>query len=539
MSTETVDGVQCTGALIQACRDAVDNGCVSLEDASRFLQEIEGSAITAADRWALRLCMTTFKWSDAAYDWMQTKLRGVAHESLEEPCAKRLKTKQASCATVDGVACDRSIIDACRQAVESGVVSAAGAAAVWTQAAAGGVDMRQQWTLRYCLTAWRWTGEARDFLIGKFGKVAHDGHKEESECEKEEAKDEGAEEEIDWPASEELKDLRALVLNLDRRPDRWTRIETMLQEETPWLKFQRFSASDGSKMKIPESEIVVVWNTGHNAVYGDYDEWVFDAPGTELDGTHWKFPGDVREDDTEWTFVEHEEEASDGVARATIEKVSTKESWTVKCAFAERYRNPGMQQRMSGGERGCAHSHRRVWEEVADSPSPILVLEDDAQFVFKRTDEEYGMFGGALFTERLGLALREAPDDFDVVYLGWSGYRGGNFKLSQEEDEGEAIKRAEYVWTTVAYVVSPAGARKLLAAASPMDQPVDNFMAWEASQRRLKSYVAVDECDADDLWAGGIVDQFDFQGDSDIKKSDGGIQHDGGFDSVTAPHAGA
>jgi len=103
MSTETVDGVQCTGALMQACQDAVGNGCVSLDDASRFLHQVEGSAITAADRWALRLCMTTFNWSDAAYDWMQTKLRGVAHESLEEPCAKRLKTKQASCATVDGL----------------------------------------------------------------------------------------------------------------------------------------------------------------------------------------------------------------------------------------------------------------------------------------------------------------------------------------------------------------------------------------------------------------------------------------------------
>ena len=28
----------------------------------------------------------------------------------------------------------------------------------------------------------------------------------------------------------------------------------------------------------------------------------------------------------------------------------------------------------------------------------------------------------------------------------------------------------------------------------------------------------------DDSWAGGVVDQLDFQGDSDIQKSDGGIQ---------------
>merc|ERR1711957_1165039 len=87
-------------------------------------------------------------------------------------------------------------------------------------------------------------------------------------------------------------------------------------------------------------------------------------------------------------------------------------------------------------------------------------------------------------------------------------------------------RKAEYVWTTVAYVISQAGAKKLLAAAVPMNQPVDNFMAWEASQGRLKSYVALDEGDDDGLWAGGIVDQVDFQGDSDIQKSDGGVQGD-------------
>jgi len=42
--------------------------------------------------------------------------------------------------------------------------------------------------------------------------------------------------------------------------------------------------------------------------------------------------------------------------------------------------------------------------------------------------------------------------------------------------------------------------------------------ALEASQGKLKSFVALDAGDEDSTWAGGIVDQFDFQGDSDIKK---------------------
>ncbi|CAE8584791.1 unnamed protein product [Polarella glacialis] len=64
-------------------------------------------------------------------------------------------------------------------------------------------------------------------------------------------------------------------------------------------------------------------------------------------------------------------------------------------------------------------------------------------------------------------------------------------------------------------------------------------MAWEASQGRLKSFVLMDQGDDDSTWAGGIVDQFDFQGDSDIKKSDGGVQGDDAADFAAGPAATA
>jgi len=166
------------------------------------------------------------------------------------------------------------------------------------------------------------------------------------------------------------------------------------------------------------------------------------------------------------------------------------------------------------------------WQVAAKRSAPTFVLEDDAQFVFARSGEDLGQFSGKLLTERLCLAMKDAPPDFDVLYLGWSGWRGGNFKHLLEEDAGDVIRKVEYVWTTVAYIISPAAAKKLLAAGCPINQPVDNFMAWEASQGRLKSFVILDEGDEDGLWAGGICDQADFQGDSDIKKSDGGVQGD-------------
>mmetsp|Transcript_18297 Transcript_18297/g.40516 ORF Transcript_18297/g.40516 Transcript_18297/m.40516 type:complete len:368 (+) Transcript_18297:47-1150(+) len=260
--------------------------------------------------------------------------------------------------------------------------------------------------------------------------------------------------------------MESLVINMDRRPDRWLRCEKMLKKELPWLKFQRFSASDGSQRVIPESEIAMKWNTKRNAIYGDYDE--------------------------------------------------------------DKFRDPGVVYLLSKGERGCAHSHYRIWQEVAKRTTPLLVLEDDASFDFDRTGGK-GKASGKVFSERLDAAMKNAPADIDVLYLGWSGYRQGNY-LHFKEARGrknQYLRRAEYVWTTIAYVLWPHAAKKLLKAAMPMDQPVDNFMAWENRENRLKSYVVIDEGDGDSEWAGGVVDQLDFQGDSDIQKSDGGDQgHD-------------
>jgi len=336
-----------------------------------------------------------------------------------------------------------------------------------------------------------------------------------------------------------LRGLKAFVVNLERRPDRWTRVSEMLRKETPWMEFEHFKASDGNQSPIPEEEVTVTWSTSCNAHYADYYEWIFDAPGTSLDGTHWKWACDAGAEDEEWRFSEDSSEEWSYIIHAGeakvrtgfVEKISTQEKFKVQLHFAREYLEPGRVQRMSGGERGCAHSHLRLWRVAAERPGHTLVLEDDVQFVFDRSDTTLGTSNGKVFTERLTSALEHAPADFDVLYLGWSGWRDGHYLRQQQPQEKRSereryIRKAEYVWTTVAYVISQAGARKLLAVAAPMNQPVDNFMAWEASQGRLNSYVVLDEGDNDGTWTGGIVDQFDFQGDSDIQKSDGGHQGD-------------
>lgn len=351
--------------------------------------------------------------------------------------------------------------------------------------------------------------------------------------------------ESDPVISEKLSSLHAFVVNLERRPDRWTRVSEMLKKETPWLTCEKFPASDGTQNPIPEEQVTTTWNTSCNAQFADYFEWVFDAPGTELHGTQWKWSCDA-ESDADWQFKEKKHKGQEfsyihhawetgNVRTATVQKLATKETFKLRLQLSPQCLNPGLTQRMSGGERGCAHSHLRLWKVAADRPSPTLVLEDDVQMVFDRTNHKLGKSNGRVFTQRLAQMLEFAPRDFDVIYLGWSGWRGGNHRNGKnaitdnapwKKESKKFIREAEYVWTTVAYVISQQGAKKLLAAARPLNQPVDNFMAWEASQGRLNSYVGLDEGDNDGTWAGGIVDQYDFQGDSDIKKSDGGVQGD-------------
>lgn len=273
-----------------------------------------------------------------------------------------------------------------------------------------------------------------------------------------------------------LEGITALLLGLERRPDRRQRCEEMLKKEVPWLKHEFFRATDGKVDKIPDDEVSRTWNTKCNSNYGDYED-VMDKDGKVLH---------------------------------------------TAAAFAD----PGVDYEFSPGERGCAHSHYRMWQRAAEASGPTLILEDDVQLVFERNCG--GMSSGKTFTERLRLGFEDAEkQDADVLYLGWSGHREGNYKHHEETGSTSTINRkAEYVWTTVAYVIWPKGAKKLLEAARPMNQPVDNFMAWECREKRLNALVLLDDGDDDETWSGGIVTQLDFNGDSDIKKSDGGDQGD-------------
>jgi GR25 family glycosyltransferase involved in LPS biosynthesis len=255
----------------------------------------------------------------------------------------------------------------------------------------------------------------------------------------------------------------------------------MLAKELPWLEYEWFAATNGKTDRIPDSQVAHTWNTKANSNYGTYED-VFDKDQVLLHS-------------------------------------------------AQEFTDPGVEYLFSPGERGCAHSHYRCWERAAASDGPILILEDDLQVCFEHPEHPKGaVSNGTTFTARLELGMQEAKRrEIDVLYLGWSGWKDGNNKWGKPTRgrKNPIVRKVEYVWTTVAYVIWPRGARRLLKRAKPMDQPVDNFMAWECREGRLEGYVLLDPADTDYTFTGGVARQTDFRNDTDIKKSDGGDQgHD-------------
>jgi len=250
-----------------------------------------------------------------------------------------------------------------------------------------------------------------------------------------------------------LQDLDAVVISLERRPDRMEGCRARLQAYCPWLKHSLFPATDGKQTVMSESDVVTSWNTAQNVVYQK---------------------------------------------RRAIRK-----GWDDLDSYHVR------DLPMSAGERGCAVSHIRAWqlclERAGDTDRPLLVLEDDAA----PTPD---------FTASLERAMATTPADAHVLYLGYSQAAEWRREVSDK------VVESEYVWTTVGYIVWPAGARMLLSRL-PVDGPVDNWMAQAAADDHIKAYAVRPKIirQADEWNTNSDVahsDEHYWGADSDIKHSD-------------------
>lgn len=115
----------------------------------------------------------------------------------------------------------------------------------------------------------------------------------------------------------------------------------------------------------------------------------------------------------------------------------------------------------SGFIHGCLMSHRKVWDIIARTDRPALILEDDC----------HPLDG---FDEKLASLMQTLPDDYDVAVLGYvvSDVRGDYLltAFTAPMMKRRHMKRVNDDWFVPGmffglhcYIVSPSGARKLLA----------------------------------------------------------------------------
>ena len=229
----------------------------------------------------------------------------------------------------------------------------------------------------------------------------------------------------------------ARVVNLER-PDRWKRVASMLN-----AMVKGRTHSNASWPRIQDD------HPGGSGSEVDLRKCQLRRLRVGLRGWHLDVGSATEEDDT-WKFTEngdgfsyirdaptfHEKEPPTG----TLQKNATGENFTLKLCFATKYLNPGETQLVFGCD-ACGNL-----QQPRKSPPWCLRMTCTLALTEMVT--------------RARWRLEEAIN-FDVIYLGWSGWRGGNFKLWKEDDSGLAVsdksflQKAEYMWTTVAYVRLP------------------------------------------------------------------------------------
>jgi len=175
---ETIDGARCDRAIVNACRDAVagaEDDRISVENARKVFDVIANEdSITATERWTLYYCLTTFKWTDAAHDWIVFNIR--LNMIGEEPPMKKARTGATSYyEVIDGMKTKRAIVDLCRDSVSGkgdGRVSVEDAKKIWAKALDGGkITRTERWTVRLCLTEFKWTRAAHDWVLEEISTV--------------------------------------------------------------------------------------------------------------------------------------------------------------------------------------------------------------------------------------------------------------------------------------------------------------------------------------------------------------------------------
>lgn len=128
--------------------------------------------------------------------------------------------------------------------------------------------------------------------------------------------------------------------------------------------------------------------------------------------------------------------------------------WYSPVLNAKQYYKP-----LVNGEKGCYASHIKAWQQLLESDAPaMVVLEDDVQLL---TD-----FGAAI------RAIAQLEQGWDIIKL--IGRPKEKIKAERQLTPTHRLIQYQRVpSSTAGYVISRAGAQKLLSSRVPFGRPVD------------------------------------------------------------------
>lgn len=192
-------------------------------------------------------------------------------------------------------------------------------------------------------------------------------------------------------------------------------------------------------------------------------------------------------------------------------------------ALYDRHIKPPMQKILSPGEIGCAVSHVQLWRKMVDSTddiSTMLILEDDA--VFYTGSKTSGGQHGTSFYTRFASLVRQLPNDWDIIYLGFSD-RGERIPISTTNTasprkyEDVMIFKPEYGFHTHAYALTKKASQTLLQNL-PVVGPIDVWLA-DHDWFGLNVYCSIIQNEG---WKGSgayLISQRKYKNDSNVDPS--------------------
>lgn len=129
------------------------------------------------------------------------------------------------------------------------------------------------------------------------------------------------------------------------------------------------------------------------------------------------------------------------------------------------------------GAYGCAVSHKQLWKKCIQTQQPMIVLEDDVVVnqhfqdqvaeIQRRLPADWDLCLLA-FNHDAGVACRDSTGDNCIVYFQAKTTNEATYSQFQERTIDLALFKLNYACGLCAYMVSPKGARALLANATPL-----------------------------------------------------------------------